>query len=133
MKKIFTLIAVASMIAAFAGPPAPRSHGSHPAPRPHGPRAVYIGPAPRPHLPAPRHHHHHHHHSGRDVAAGIGIGLGLSLLSPYTMSPPPPPPRPYPYRPLVWVPPVYETRPVYDAFGNIIRYEQVMVRAGYWR
>ena len=46
----------------------------------------------------------------------------------------PRPVPPPPYRPdLEWVEPVYEDRPVFDAAGNVIRYERVLVAPGYWR
>ena len=81
--------------------------------------------------------HHHHHHSvwgrgGSHFWPGFTGGLVGSLLAP-AIVPPPPPPRPVVYVNQVWVPPVYETRPVYDSYGRIIRYEQVIVVPGYWR
>lgn len=107
---------------------------ARPMPSPHHRLALHHPPAVR-HQPRqmPPPHQYHHHHStwgrgGRNFWPGFTFGVVSSLLVP-----PPPPPRPVVYVNQVWVPPVYETRPVYDAFGNIIRYEQVLVRAGYWR
>ena len=37
------------------------------------------------------------------------------------------------YQPrLTWVPPVTSSVPAYDEFGNVVGYQTVVVRAGYW-
>ena len=72
-------------------------------------------------------HHHRHHHGA------FWTGLGVGLIGSTIVNPPPVPVAVGPVVGRVWVPPVYEMRPVYDRFGNILRYEQVMVSAGYWR
>ena len=81
------------------------------------------------------HHHHHRHHSGA-FWTGIGIGVFSDLLLRESA----PIPRPLVVTPPpvvainpIWIPPVYETRPVYDLYGRVIRYEQVLIRAGYWQ
>lgn len=115
-------IALAS-IACYARPMPPILH-----------RPIHYRPPAAHHQPKlihpPVHHHSTWGRGGRNFWPGFTAGVIGSLL---VQPPPPPPPRPVVYVNQIWVPPVYETRPVYDAFGNIIRYEQVLVRAGYWR
>ena len=80
---------------------------------------------------------------GRDFwpafAGGVVGGVAGSVLRPAV--PVVVPPRPYvamPPPPVVmvspvWVEPVYELRPAYDVYGNVVRYDWVLVRQGYWR
>lgn len=113
-------------IACYARPMPLLQHRS----APHHPPVVRHPPR---QIPPPRHYHHYHSTWGRggcNFWPGFTAGVIGSLLVPRL---PPPPPRPVVYVNQIWVPPVYETRPVYDVFGNIIRYEQVLVRVGYWR
>lgn len=125
MKKILIAIAALAAVTCVAAP------YHHPAG--HRVPVVHRGPPPR---PAPMPHHHHHHsvwgRGGSHFWPGFAGGLVGSLLAP-AFVPPPPPPRPVVYVQQTWVPPVYETRPVYDSYGRIIRYEQVIVVPGYWR
>ena len=121
MKKILIAIAALAAVTCVAAP--------HHVPTGHRAPFVHRGPAPMP--------HHHHHHSvwgrgGSHFWPGITGGIVGSLLAPANV-PPPPPPRPVVYVNQVWVPPVYESRPVYDTYGRIIRYEQIVVVPGYWR
>lgn len=94
-----------------------------------GGRGFHCPPPP----PPPRAMHHHYHH-GRNFGLGAGIGFGAGLIVGEILNRPTPVyiSSPTVYRP-VWVPPTYESRPVYDVYGHIIRYEQVMVVPGYWR
>ena len=126
MKKILIALAV---LAATTCTAAPYYH--HHAP--HRVPIVHRGPPPR---PAPMPHHRHHNDSwwgkgGRNFWPGFTGGLVGSLLTPTIVQPPSPPPvvlmNP------VWVPPVYGTRPIYDAYGRIIRYEQYVITPGYWK
>lgn len=100
---------------------------------PHRASAVHRGPSPR---PAPMPHHHHHHsfwgRGGSHFWPGFAGGIVGSLLAPAVVTPPPPPPPVVLVNP-VWVPPVYGTRPVYDAYGRVVRYEQYIITQGYWR
>lgn len=101
-----------------------------PAPRP-APQ-IHRGPAPR---PAPMPHRHNHYSTwgrgGSNFWPGFAGGvIGSAILRPPALILPPPPPRPHVF--AVWVEPVVEMRPVYDVYGNIIRYDQVVIRAGYW-
>lgn len=124
MKKILIALTVLAATTCIAAPY--HSHASHRAP------VVHRGPPPR---PAPMPHHHYHSFWGRGGShfwPGFTGGLVGSLLAP-AIVPPPPPPRPVVYVQQTWVPPVYETRPVYDSYGRIIRYEQVIVVPGYWK
>lgn len=96
---------------------------------PHGPIGHHLAPRPM-HRPPPP-HHRHHHHSSELFWTGLGTGLLIDAIRPT-----PPPPvvvGPVITTQRVWVPPVYETRPVLDAYGRVIRYEQVLVRVGYWQ
>ena len=123
MKKILIAIAALAAVTCVAAP--------HHVPAGHRAPVVHRGPPPR---PAPIPHHHHHSVWGRGGShfwPGFTGGLVGSLLAPAVV--PPPPPRPIVYVNQVWVPPVYETRPIYDTYGRIIRYEQVVVVPGYWR
>ena len=120
-------IAVAALVAsmAFAAP-----HG-HTGPRPgHGPIPMRRPPPPPP--PPPRPMPHHHHHSPSWFLVGIGTGLLIDALRPTHPLPPPVVVGPVVHQ-RVWVPPVYETRPVIDVYGRVVRYEQVLVRPGYWQ
>jgi len=125
MKKLITAIAVIAASVCIAAP-----HHSH---APHGARVVHRGPAPR---PAPMPHHHHHHsfwgRGGSHFWPGFAGGIVGSLFAPAVVPPPPPPPPVVLVNP-VWVPPVYGTRPVYDAYGRVVRYEQYIITQGYWR
>ena len=125
MKKTTTVMLTALMATICFARPIPHRPIPH-RPIPHRPLAVHHQPKL---VHPPVHHHSVWGRGGRNFWPGFTVGIASSLLMP----PPPPPPRPVVYVNQVWVPPVYETRPVYDAFGNIIRYEQVLVRAGYWR
>ena len=119
---IAVTVLVASM--AFA---APHGHIGH---RPgHGP--IPMRRPPPPPRPMPHHNNRHSNHSPTWFWAGLGTGLLIDMLRP---TPPPPPVVVGPVvHQRVWVPPVYETRPVLDAYGRVIRYEQVLVRPGYWQ
>lgn len=124
MKKILIAIAALVAVTCVAAP--------HHPPARHRAPVVHRGPSPRPALMP----HHHHHHSvwgrgGSHFWPGFAGSLVGSLLAPAVVSPPPP--RPVVYVNKVWVPPVYEIRPVYDTYGRIIRYEQVIIVPGYWR
>ena len=85
--------------------------------------------------PPPKVHHHKHHSSAFWTGVGIGVFGDLLLRGstpiprPLVVTPPPPVVAVNP----IWIPPVYETRPVYDSYGRVIRYEQVLVRVGYWQ
>ena len=124
MKKILIAIAALVAVTCVAAPHHPAGHRVP---------VVHRGPAPR---PAPMPHHHNHHsvwgRGGSHFWPGFAGGLVGSLLAPAVV-PSPLPPRPVVYVQQTWVPPVYETRPVYDSYGRIIRYEQVIVVPGYWR
>ena len=125
MKTLTIIVAVLAASMTFGAP-----HG-HIGPRPgHGPIPMHRPPPP----PRPMPHHHVHCHSPYWFLAGLGTGLLIDTLRP---APPPPPPPPVVVGPVVhqrvWVPPVYETRPVLDAYGRVVRYEQVLVRPGYWQ
>ena len=120
MKTLTIVIAVLVASIAFA---APHGHmGSRPR---HGPIPTHH-PPPRP-MP---HHHHHYHHSPDWFLAGLGTGLLVDAFRPTL-------PSPVIVGPVVhhrvWVQPVYETRPILDAYGRVIMYEQVLVRHGYWQ
>ena len=85
--------------------------------------------------PPPPPRHYHAHHPSRAFWTGVGVGIVGSIA--YDALPMPhrsiiPAPPPMAINP-VWIPPVYESRPVYDIYGRIVRYEQVLVRAGYWQ
>ena len=118
MKKLTTLLVVASVCLASFGRPGPVPRGPMPGPR------IHHAPPP----PAPR---HHHHHGAGPFWAGVGVGLAGSLLAPVIA--PPPPPRVHnqaaPQR--VWVPPVYGERPVYRA-GIYVGTERYIMTPGYW-
>lgn len=116
-------IAVAVLVASIVFA-APHGHmGSRPG---HGPIPTHH-PPPRP----MSHHHHHSHHSPAWFLAGLGTGLLVDAFRP-TPLPPPVIVGPVVHQ-LVWVPPVYETRPILDAYGRVIRYEQVLIHPGYWQ
>ena len=120
-------IAVAVLVASMAFA-APHGHIGH---RPgHCPIPMRRPPPPPPPRPMP--HHHVHCHSPYWFWAGLGTGILVDALRP-TLPPPPPVVVGPVVHQRVWVPPVYETRPVLDAYGRVIRYEQVLVRPGYWQ
>lgn len=131
MKMTTMTLAALMCLAAFCKPMVhPMPHRA-PAPRPAP--LIHRGPAPR---PAPMPHNHHHYstwrRSGSSFWPGFAGGvIGSAILRPPALVLPPPPPRPHVF--AVWVEPVVEIRPVYDVYGNIIRYDQVVIRAGYWR
>ena len=79
----------------------------------------------RHHHAPPMNHYHNRHHGAFWTGLGLGL-IGSAVVHPVPVAIGPTVGR-------VWVPPVYEMRPVYDRFGNFLRYEQVMVSAGYWR
>lgn len=118
--KTMALLATLLPCIALAHPPTP-------------PRGVHIPVAP--HIrhpmppPPPRHHHSSWGRGGCNFWPGfIGGVVGSAITS--TIPPPPPPiVAAHP----VWIPPLYEQRAVYDAYGRLIRYERVVVRAGYWQ
>ena len=119
MKTLTIAVAVLAASMTFAAP-----HG-HMGPR-LGHRQIPMF-CPPPH-PMP---HYHSHHTIGWFWAGLGTGLLIDALRP---TPPPPPVVVGPVaHQRVWVPPVYETRPVLDVYGRVIRYEQVLVRPGYWQ
>ena len=106
--KIITLIAIiATSLCCFA------KHNNH-----------HRSPTPPVHYKV-HHAPHHKHHDRFWPGFGVGTLIGASLVAPALPS------VFFPRK--VWVPPVYEMRPVRDVFGNIIRYESIMVRPGYWR
>lgn len=116
---IAAVVLVASM--AFA---APHGHmGSRPG---HGPIPTHHPP---PRL-MPHHHFHHSHYSPAWFLAGLGTGL---LVDAFRPTPPPPVIVGPVVHHRIWVPPVYETRPILDVYGRVIRYEQVLVSPGYWQ
>lgn len=119
---------LAAMSCNAVGPRGPRPHRPSPPPRMHHPM-----PPPRPMPPAPHHRHSFWVRGGSSFWPGFTGALVGSMIAPAIVPPPPPPPRPIVYVRQTWVPPVYESRPVYDVFGNIIRYEQVMIAPGYWK
>jgi len=118
MKKILSLALAASIAACAFGRPGPHF----------GPR-----------IP----HHPHHHWRAPLIGYTVGaIGAGIAaaaIASTWTTSAPVAAPAPAVVPPVVvpaarvWVPPVYETRPVYNTLGQIIGWQQVMVTPGYWR
>ena len=115
------------MIAAFV-PCMVFAHGPRPAPRAtHIPVTHQIR-RPMP-PPPPRHYHSTWGRGGCNFWPGFtGALVGFTLVGA-----PPPPPRPLVYVHQVWIPPVYEWRPVYDAYGRFLRNERILVQAGYWR
>lgn len=126
MKTTIAVICAALMPIVAMCKPGPNA--PHNRPSAFRPSAHHRAPMP----PSPR--IHHHHHSGAFwTGLGVGVigGLAIDAFRPAPVVAMPPPP--VVIRNPVWVPPVYETRPVYDAYGRIIRYEQVLVREGYWR
>lgn len=86
--------------------------------RPHRPPVHRAPPPPRHHAPV--------------VPFVYGIGAGMLLSHAIIHSHPTPPPPVVALNPI-WIPPVYESRPVYDSYGRIVRYEQVLVKEGYWQ
>ena len=128
MKKM--LIALGILAAMTCGAARPYSPRPHYVPVPH--RMHHPMPPPR---PTPPHRHHLWGKGGSHFLPSFTGSLIGSLVAPMVVPPPPPPPplRPIVYANQTWVPPVYETRPVYDVYGNIVRYEQVVVVPGYWR
>ena len=86
----------------------------------------------RPHRPG---FHHHRWHGPGPVftLSAIGAGLTAAAIASAWARPVVPAPAVVPMPGRVWVPPVYETRPVYNAYGQIIGWQQVMVVPGYWR
>jgi len=119
MKK---LILTTCMLVAFAAsafmPGRYRGFRQVPRVRPHQPPIHHAPPLPKHHTPF--------------VPFTYGVGAGLFLNHVLLHSRPIPPPPPVALNPI-WIPPVYESRPVYDEYGRIIRYEQVLVKAGYWQ
>ena len=121
MKTLTIAVAVLAASMAFAAP-----HG-HTGPRSgHCPIPLRRPPPP----PRPMPHYHVYCHSPYWFLAGLGTGL---LVDAFRPTPPPPVIVGPVVHQLVWVPPVYETRPILDAYGRVIRYEQVLVRPGYWQ
>lgn len=121
MKKLM-MIAVFVPCVLLAHPPRPVPH------------AVHIPVAHRicrsmPPSPPPRHHHHSAWgRGGCNFWPGFtGALVGTTLLR--TL----PPPQPVVAVSPVWIPPVYEWRPVYDMYGRVLRNERVIIRAGYWQ
>ena len=90
---------------------------------------------PGPHF-GPRIHHPHHHWRAPLIGYTLGaIGAGITaaaIASTWTAPAPVVVPAPAP-APRVWVPPVYENRPVYNMYGQIVGWQRVMVTPGYWR
>lgn len=77
-------------------------------------------------VPPPRHHH------APITPFVYGVGTGL-LFSHAIIGHHPIPPPPVVALNPIWIPPVYENRPVYDSYGRFLRYEQVIVKEGYWQ
>lgn len=127
MKKIIVTFALAVAFSAVAfGPVGSRTRIMHRPSR----RVVHVTP-PRPSQPSMHHRQHMHHHYHYNPLLPFTVGLGTGLFFGRAARPLPPPPPVVAVNP-VWVQPVYETRPVLDQFGNIIRYEQVLIKVGYW-
>lgn len=138
MNRLKTLMCIALAAAAAIAIARP---GPYARPRPMPPHRAYVPPPhhrvhvpPRPVPFVPRHHYHAYH---ADAPFWVGLGVGaIGVALSHAIAPAPTAvvaPPPVVVRNPVWVPPVYETRPVYDAYGQLVRYEQVMVRAGYWQ
>ena len=105
MKRIIMLaIAAISAIACFGHRPPPMMHNRN------------YGFHHRMPPPPPRHHYIHNRHTW----PAFGVGAVIGAIAATSIQP-------------VWVPPMYQAVPVYDAYGNIVRYDQVLIRAGYWR
>lgn len=124
-----TTLAIVAALAATMCIAAPHPHTT-PHRAPHHPPIVHRGPALR---PTPMPHHRHHSAWGRGGSnfwPGFVGGVIGSIVAPVVVPPPPPP---VVIAHPVWVPPVYGTRPVYDLYGRIIRYEQYIITPGYWR
>ena len=134
MKKTVLLAALAAFMVAIATAAMPfsaRRSSYHHSP-PFRPSPVRQAPPPKVHPPRmkPPYPHQHCHSSTFWTGLGIGILGGLAIDA---FRPVPPVTPPVVIRNPVWVQPVYESRPVIDAYGRVIRYEQVIVREGYWR
>lgn len=129
MTKALTLFMATLTIVALAQPmPRPPAR---PMPKAvHIPKPIHRPPAPPPHHLYRRAHHSHH----GDFWTGFGIGTlsGFALQAAAPCPPPPPPPPVVAVNPI-WIAPLYEQRPIYNAFGHVIRYERVVVRPGYWQ
>lgn len=125
MKKAILFAVLAASMTAAAMPFGARRMFYH--------RRARFKPVPVKHAHPPRVHHHYHPNRPNMFWTGLGIGflggLAVDTLRPAQVVPPPP----VVIRNPVWVPPVYESRPVLDTYGRVIRYEQVLVREGYWR
>ena len=80
-------------------------------------RPHHFGPHYGPRMPPPPPPRHHIHHRHMFPPTTI-------YLNPLAI--------PIPARPI-WVPPVYRSVPIYDTYGNFIRFDQVLVTPGYWR
>lgn len=76
----------------------------------HHPRIV-------PPLPVVPYVPHQHHPSRYLWATAAGAFLTSSFWTPFYS---------------VYVPPVYEDMPIYDAYGNVLRYKRVLVKGGYY-
>lgn len=122
MKTLTIAVAVLVALMAFAAPHGRMGHRPE-----HGPIQIHHQP------PRPMHHHNHSHHNHSPAWFWAGIGTGL-FIDAFRSTPPPPPIVVGPVvHKRIWVPPVYETRHILDAYGRVIRYEQVLVRPGYWQ
>ena len=144
MKNITTLILALAASFAVAAPRGPM--GARPMPH-RSPMLRPVQPVHRGHIarPAPMPHHSSHHHGsvwgrgGRNFWPGfVGGFVGSTIASRPTIVIPPrpvfaPPPPPVVIVNPVWIEPMYELRPIYDVYGNIIEYTWVKTRDGYWR
>lgn len=100
-------------------------------PRP-APRAIHIPVAHRVHRPMPPPPRHHHHSAWGRGGCNFWPGFTGALVGTTLLRTLPPPPLAVVASP-VWIPPVYEWRPVYDMYGRVLRNERVIIRAGYWQ
>ena len=131
MKKLSIILPICiALCASVFGRPSPVG----PKPMHHPAPAFYHPLKPMPHVrpipPPPPHRHSYWGRGGRNFWPAFGVGTLVGAALATTVVEQPTVVVQAPGR--VWVPPVYETRPVYDVFGRIIGYEQVMVRPGYW-
>ena len=103
------------------------------------PKKTVFRPA-RPIPPAPPVHAHKHHFWGKGGSyfwPGFVGGITGSIIRPIVVDSSsqttPIVVGPIATTDKIWIPPVYESRPIIDVFGRIIGYERVIVRPGYWQ